>query len=372
MLQTAFFSHIETQYLSQLPFVAYRKPNEKIINAILQNNDTVYEVTDFKERGFVFAPFNLQDRIVIFPLETSQCLSAEFKPASNLDAKPIEFELDKNTRDAHLKLIQKGINDIKAERFKKVVLSRVEKISLDDKSPIELFESLLQTYPSAFVYLWYHPGIGLWLGATPEILLSVEGQRFNTMALAGTQPYANSKHVSWDAKNIEEQRLVTHYITETLKPYTDRIDTGEVQTAKAGQLLHLKTKISGVFQPGALKDVITHLHPTPAVCGMPLKASQAFILAHENYNREYYTGFLGELNFKTAKTRNTNRRNVENSAYQTVKLTTHLYVNLRCMQLKQQDAFIYTGGGITKDSNAIEEWEETVNKAQTMLSVLKN
>ena len=371
MLQTALFSHIETQYLSQLPFVAYRKPNENILNAILQKNDTVYEVTDFKESGFVFAPFNLQDRTVIFPSETSNCLSTEFKPTLSIDAKPIEYERDKNARDAHLELIKKGINGIKAERFKKVVLSRVEKLSLSDKNPIKLFESLLNTYQSAFVYVWYHPAIGLWLGATPEILLTVEGQRFKTMALAGTKPYENSMHVTWDTKNIEEQEVVTHYITETLKPYTDRIDTGEVQTTKAGQLLHLKTEISGVFQPGALQDVITHLHPTPAVCGMPLKESEAFILANENYNREYYAGFLGELNFKTAKSRNTNRRNVENNAYQTVKLTSHLYVNLRCMQLKDQGAFIYVGGGITKDSNALAEWEETVNKSQTMLSVLK-
>jgi isochorismate synthase len=40
------------------------------------------------------------------------------------------------------------------------------------------------------------------------------------------------------------------------------------------------------------------------------------------------------------------------------------------MQLKENQAYIYVGGGITKDSNPKLEWEETVHKTQTMLSVL--
>ena len=81
--------------------------------------------------------------------------------------------------------------------------------------------------------------------------------------------------------------------------------------------------------------------------------------------------FLGELNIKVSQSRNSNKRNVENNAYSTIKTTSHLFVNLRCMQIKGQNALIYVGGGVTKDSNAKDEWEETVNKAQTMLCVLK-
>jgi isochorismate synthase len=53
-----------------------------------------------------------------------------------------------------------------------------------------------------------------------------------------------------------------------------------------------------------------------------------------------------------------------------VKTASELFVNLRCMQLKNKQALVYVGGGVTKDSNPELEWEETVNKTQTMMSVL--
>lgn len=112
------------------------------------------------------------------------------------------------------------------------------------------------------------------------------------------------------------------------------------------------------------------MHPTPAVCGLPKDISKAFILKNENYNREFYTGFLGELNIKERKSRNVNRHNIENDAYASVKNVSNLYVNLRCMQLVNNHAIVYIGGGITKDSIPEKEWEETVSKSQVIKSIL--
>ena len=71
-----------------------------------------------------------------------------------------------------------------------------------------------------------------------------------------------------------------------------------------------------------------------------------------------------------AVSRNTNSRNVENNAYESIKTVSNLFVNLRCMQISNQEAIIYVGGGITKDSNVEAEWEETVQKALVMKKVL--
>ena len=84
---------------------------------------------------------------------------------------------------------------------------------------------------------------------------------------------------------------------------------------------------------------------------MPKEISKEFILSNEGYDREFYTGFLGELNLT-----NTER--------------THLFVNLRCMKLTDNKATIYVGGGITKDSTAEREWDETQHKSKTMLNLL--
>lgn len=135
--------------------------------------------------------------------------------------------------------------------------------------------------------------------------------------------------------------------------------------------MHLRSKISGVLNPeNGLRVIIQKLHPTPAVCGLPKDVTFRFILDNEAYNREFYTGFFGELNLKQSKTRNTNRRNVENNAYASVKNVSHLFVNLRCLQIKDNQALIYVGGGITKDSDPELEWEETVAKSKTVKNLL--
>jgi isochorismate synthase len=221
------------------------------------------------------------------------------------------------------------------------------------------------------VYCWYHPKVGLWIGATPELLFKVEGKQLTTISLAGTQPYKPSSIPSWTHKEYEEQQIVTDYITNRIKPYTIQINVSDIDTVRAGSLLHLKTRItSRIADTSNLKSIIEALHPTPAVCGFPREEAKDFILKNENYNREYYTGFLGELNLKQSKTRNANRRNVENNAYAVVKTQSNFYVNLRCMQIKNNEALIYIGGGITKDSNSEKEWEETVNKTTTIGNVL--
>ncbi len=108
-----------------------------------------------------------------------------------------------------------------------------------------------------------------------------------------------------------------------------------------------------------LKKIINSLHPTPAVCGFPKTVAQKFLLENENFDREYYAGYLGELNSKF--------RNFE----------THLFVNLRCMKIEKnscgqfEKVHFFAGGGITKDSIAENEWAETVQKMQTMKTLFE-
>ncbi|MEH6536120.1 MAG: chorismate-binding protein [Psychroserpens sp.] len=370
MLQEDFFSHIESHYKFKQPFVAYRKPNSSSVRGMLQNDDSIHTVDDFTERGFIFSPFNSEENTIIFPSEICQIITSELSFSSEKEQNETALTDSETDNKNHVELVQKGIDAIKNSQLKKVVLSRVESVSISEDNPIHIFQSLLKKYTSAFTYIWYHPSVGLWLGATPETLLNLQGQRFKTMSLAGTQPYLDTTEVEWDAKNVDEQQVVTDFIEKELIPFTERLTATPAQTIKAGQLLHLQSQISGVLKSEKLQNVISTLHPTPAVCGLPKAEAKAFILSNENYNREFYTGFLGELNLKTSTTRNSNRRNVENNAYKSIKTTSDLYVNLRCMQIKEGNVLIYVGGGITNDSNPQLEWEETVNKTQTMKSVL--
>lgn len=383
MTSEDFFKKIEQQFNKQLPFVVYRKPKEVTVKAILQKTDKLHIVKNYSEKGFVFAPFDATKVSVLIPVEESLSLDCNAKSSNLLselsdekvgvDIPQYNSQITESDRLHHINLVEKGIKAINEKQFQKVVLSRCESVVLSEVNPLDTFKSLLQNYPTAFVYCWYHPKIGLWLGATPESLIATEGSRFKTMALAGTQKFEGTEDVLWQIKEKEEQQFVTDFILHNLDEATENVHVSEVKTVKAGNLLHLQTNISGIlnFKTSSFKNLLNKLHPTPAVCGMPKEEAKQFIFKNENYNREFYTGFLGELNLQEKTTRNTNRRNVENNAYASIKNVSNLYVNLRCMQILDNKALIYVGGGITKDSNPEAECEETQAKAMVMKKVLQ-
>jgi len=377
MNQNQFFNTIAEHHEKGFPFVVYRKPNGVSLKAILQNDDVAYKTESFDDSGFVFAPFNSENDTILIPIRHSKTIEIPYVSSTlESNTSKINQKAKDSTNEAklfHINLVDKAIKEITKDNiFEKVVISRKEIVKTSKTDSIQLLKKLLNKYKKAFVYCWYHPKIGLWLGATPETLLKIQGNQLSTMALAGTQQYKDTTEVVWKNKERVEQQIVTDFIVDKIKPLVKQLSIGKTETLKAGNLLHIKTELRGVLEKDRsnLKNVLLALHPTPAVCGIPKVKAKQFILDNENYNREFYTGFLGELNIKEKITRNNNRRNVENNAYNAIKMVTNLFVNLRCMKYTDTDVTVFVGGGITKDSIPENEWEETVNKTLTVKTIL--
>lgn len=343
------FSKIDEYLQSELPFVVYRKPNAEEIKGLFQTNTFLYEVVDGSEKGFVFASFDGDKKYLIPSAESESHVfsySKEGKVNSLLEiGSPSEEEQD------HYKLIVgAAIQAIENGSFQKVVLSRKELVSVKNIDIKIIFERLLQTYTTAFVYCFWHSKVGFWLGATPEQLLKTSGRNFETIALAGTQKVTDVEEVVWLNKEKEEQQLVTDYIVTQLHPHTNSLQVSTPYTIQAGSICHIRTDIKGVWEEHiSLEQFIRLLHPTPAVCGYPTELAKEFILNNESYDRSFYTGFLGEMNMDSGS---------------------DLFVNLRCMQVSSSEVSLYMGCGITKDSVPENEWQETVNKSMTMKRVL--
>ncbi|MBW2961398.1 chorismate-binding protein [Mesonia aestuariivivens] len=369
-----YFQQLQEQLEAKLPFVTYRHPNSDELQFQLQQEKKLEYLNNFQQEGFVFAPFDNQQQTIFFNRKIADFKRLKFN-IEEIELKTstsiATFETRLQQKKGHENLVNKGILAIKNSVLEKVVLSRKQEIIIDSQ-PIEYFKRLLKNYPSAFVYCWYHPQVGLWLAATPETLIKTQNNRFKTMALAGTQAFNANTEVEWGEKEKEEQAIVTRTIESGLKEIKgiERLQLSPVQTHRAGNVVHLKTDLTGVFQKDSLEEIVKKLHPTPAVCGLPKAIAKDFILKEERYEREFYSGYLGELNIQVEKPRNTRKRNVENSAFNLIERQSNLYVNLRCMQLVEKKVFLYVGGGITKDSNPTAEWEETVRKAETMQKVL--
>lgn len=341
------FDKIAAALQKGLPFCSYRKPNDTIVNGVFQQDKTLIPAADFTGRGFVFAPFNKTSRALL--IRPDEFLSVDVKPEWAIESNQIE--VSNEGKDNHLELVEKGISEIKQGKLKKVVLSR--KIEVETaKTPIELFQNLLTQYPSAFCYLFHHPKVGMWCGATPETLVAVDHGKLRTMSLAATMPVVLNTDPQWGDKEREEQQMVSDYIESNLKGLTTSLEIGKAKTVKAGSLWHLRSDVTGNMAQGiTLAKVLHALHPTPAVCGIPAVLAQEFILNNERYDRSFYTGFLGELNL---------REHGEST----------FFVNLRCMELIGDKAHIFVGGGITEASDPESEWIETQNKSRTMLNIL--
>lgn len=336
------FEEIQVLLSQQKPFVCYIKPNEIVWNLLVQQNDKIIEFTN--QSGFVFMPFH-EGKQVVIQFEGNSFSQGNLEKLKQKLAK--NFTSESNQKGAFESLVAKGISAIQNDEFDKVVLSR--KIVLKEQiSIVDSFQNLISTYPTAFRYLFYHPKIGLWMGATPEQLVKINQNQFETVALAGTQVY--SENVIWTTKEIEEQQFVTDYIIAKVKNKVINLIVTDAKTVKAGNLVHLKSFISGELTTDfQTNDLVKALHPTPAVCGLPKEKAIDFILKNEGYNRKYYAGFLGEYNKDNQ---------------------TDLFVNLRCLEVENDVVNIYVGCGITKDSNPEKEFIETENKSMTMRNVL--
>ena len=119
---------------------------------------------------------------------------------------------------------------------------------------------------------------------------------------------------------------------------------------RAGNLLHLQTRFQvdseRINFPQMASVMLELLHPTSAVCGMPKDIAFDFIQKNEEYDRGFYSGYLGPVNINSI---------------------THLFVNLRSLKISGSQITLFAGCGITADSTPEKEWIETEMKLKTII-----
>ena len=363
---------LQTVCLRQnIPFASYRLPLNREIITVVQHHsmpERLKSLNDLHEKtGFVVSPFTespahetffLQPDCVFFSNNIAEIYIDKLAANDRF----IEIEKNKNTTktttsEEFIGNVNKAVSAMKAAEFQKVVLSklRVEKLP-DDFQPEQFFLTLCRKYPQAFVYIMQLPEVGCWIGATPEPLLTIENGTVKTVSLAGTQvgTELETEDYHWSSKEIEEQGIVTDFIEQTLRSlHIADITRLGPENYRAANLIHLKTafEFPQAHIQNRFSDLLKALHPTPSVGGLPKDEARNFILTNEQHDRGYYTGFFGPVNIN------------EKSA---------VYVNLRCLQLFDNNFVLYSGAGITSSSVAEKEWEETDNKMLTLMNVMKN
>lgn len=360
---------VELLTLRNIPFALYRLPGEEKPQLLIQYSSFPQRITSLgnlpDRPGFLIAPFPvnageeaflLQPDWMGTPEEVLAMVGDEIAECSLFASitRP-SGSTQSVSREVYLHEVTKAVQAIRNNAFYKVIVSRKKVMPRPaELHPEQLFHKLCETYPHAFVYYWQLPGVGSWMGATPEILMKETEGRIYTLSLAGTQLYnePDLEEYGWKAKEIAEQAIVSRFIVQLLdKMGVEDMEIVGPMTMRAGNLVHLGTGFN--FDSDNLRvsrgRFIEQLHPTPAVAGLPREQALDFIRTSEGYNRSYYSGLVGPVQLKGE---------------------TNLYVNLRCMQLLDTELVLYSGAGITGSSNPEKEWQETENKMKTLLNVL--
>ena len=277
---------------------------------------------------------------------SSEELKSSFFEVENFPE--INAELNIPRHEEYLQKLEKAIEIIKQNNLPKLVISRPIAREISSINLEETYQLLCKKYPNTLCYLLITDE-EIWIGATPEILgkFNKKTNEFFTMSLAGTLPVDEE----WSEKEIEEQKPVTNYISEILKKYVTLSEVEESETYNhiSGNIKHLRTDFTAKIEDNRLEELIEELHPTPAICGIPKEFCKEKIIEIEQYNREFYAGYI--------------KIETDEEIY--------YFVNLRCAKIYKNQVIAFAGGGITALSSPEKEWRETELKSQAILHHLQ-
>ena len=255
--------------------------------------------------------------------------------------------------------VERAVERIRAGDLEKVVLAReVRAHAPSPHDPAAVFGALRELFPACYCWCVGTPEAAF-VGASPELLVRRDGQRAQTVALAGTTRRSADPSVDdhlgeqllQSAKDRAEQAIVARRIERTLDPVSLWVAAGEEPVlVKVHNVQHLATPIRAqLADPVPAVELVGMLLPTPAVGGEPREAALPLIPALEGLDRGWYAGAVGWTDL------------AEDGEF---------CVALRCALLRGRVAHLYAGCGIVSESVPAEELAETEVKLQALLPLL--
>ncbi len=250
----------------------------------------------------------------------------------------------------------KAMREAGPDGLRKVVLAREVVVEAD--APFDravVLDRLRTAYPGCFLF-----HVDGFLGASPELLVGRSGDVVRAQPMAGTAPRGGDP--ATDARlgagllasptYREEHQITIDMVYDTLLPWCSYLDyEAEPSVVGVANVQHLATLVEGRLSqpPPSILELVTALHPTPAVNGLPRELAQAWIAEHEGFDRGHYAGTVGWVDSRGNGT---------------------WAVSIRCAEVHGTQARLYAGNGIVADSDPDTELAETQIKLQAVLAAL--
>jgi len=280
------------------------------------------------------------------PHDVAALVERAQRPPMDLDAPALHVEQPID-RERWLASVATIASEVRAGLYEKAVLASTQTLAGD--APISVGRALARlraNYADCHLFTMTS-GDATFLGASPELLVSLTQGRVRALGLAGstrrgTDPEEDERlgtALLESAKNRIEHETVVRAIRERLDGATeDLVAPNQPQLRRLRNIQHLSTEISGRVRAGVdVLDLVGRLHPTPAVCGWPFERAREVITQHEAFDRGWYAGPVGWMDGSGDG---------------------EFAVGLRSAVVRGPRAWLFAGNGIMGDSVPQQEYDE--------------
>ena len=248
----------------------------------------------------------------------------------------------------YMKMFASAVNIINNADIQKIVLSKMESNNFTGNQNINNITHIMENmYKNCFNYVIKLNNNDFFLGSSPENIIEIKKNKITSNALAGTSTVKNNLN---NKKEINEHSYVVKHIKNILSKYGDNVKQGKTSMLKLNYAYHLETKITtkNIHNTHILK-ILKNIYPTPALSGYPTNDAIDKIKSLEPFDRGYYAGAVGMYNIKGEG---------------------NFFASIRSALIRKNKIYYFAGGGITKDSQDIKEWEETEIKLKHIKSII--
>ena len=211
---------------------------------------------------------------------------------------------DSAANGSYINMVDDALALIAATDLEKVVLARRLRVTCAEEiDPGLILERMRRREPSCTLYAFPLTARLRMLGASPELLIERDGSHVSSHPLAGTlslkESQSDTSQLSNSIKDLAEHQFVVADIQMRLAPLVTELEVPTTPSIVAlRSVAHLGTRIEGVCSEGAtgpahVVELLSAIHPTPAIGGVPRESALNVITAHEPFSRDFFGGAFG-------------------------------------------------------------------------------
>ncbi len=289
----------------------------------------------------------------------SQNITYYYQSSNNHHKSSSLYTVEKTEYYSFTDKVNRSLRAIANAQLTKIVVAHALEIKLDkDFNIIQSLTNLRKNHPDCYIFAVGNEKEEYFLGASPERLLSIQDSQLVTDALAGSAPRGQSEYDDQilgenllnSEKEKREHEVVSDFIFERLSTLGLSPKRASLQLLKLSNIQHLWTPIyAEIIEHQNPLEIISQLHPTPAVAGIPIDVACTEIETYENFDRSLYAAPIGWLD---------THGNCE------------FIVGIRSALIQGNQARLYAGAGIVAGSKPEQELTEIELKFQALLQAL--